>query len=200
MLLRAKNEYAYTPHTQKENKQQEVCELTVPFSSFFCELVCQAAYKIHPLHTKVFGLRLKVHPAYAKKRLKNSRMVHRRINFQILQFATGPNGALSCLYQYYYHYHVLSEAEMLSVCIIIGSETACCNIWLFTSPFMRIYAHICRNYKPSMGSCSYRHRVPVLPTPPLRASKATSTHGISSSVSCRLRKSWHHGWVVTGRQ
>ena len=81
----------HTTYT-KENKQQEVCKLTVPFSSFFYELICQAAYKIHPLQTKVFGLRLKVHPANAKEALKNSCMVRK----QILQLATEPC-PMSCL-------------------------------------------------------------------------------------------------------
>jgi len=80
----------YTHHIQK--RKQEVCKLTVPFSSVFYELICQAAYKIHPLQTKVFGLRLKVHPANAKETLKNSCMVRK----QILQLATEPC-PMSCL-------------------------------------------------------------------------------------------------------
>ena len=81
----------HTTYT-KENKQQEVCKLTVPFSSSFYELICQAAYKIHPLQTKVFGLRLKVHPANAKETLKNSCMARK----QILQLVTKPC-PMSCL-------------------------------------------------------------------------------------------------------
>lgn len=105
----------------------------IQLSWFFYALICQAAYKIHPLQTKVFGLRLKVHPPHAKKTLTNSCMVHR----QILQLATEPNWALSSVLSIY---HLKPKAF--------------CNIWLFTSPFVRIYAHTCANYKPSMGLCS----------------------------------------------